>query len=102
MSGFAKSIIIIGNILILLVNCYNHWNSTTLNLFISELLITSESVEYQTILSNMEEKTPDQGATGETASSTGNMEVGMQTSLSEEEQEAHLLKDYDNTLRDVE
>ena len=26
------------------------------------------------------------------------MEVGMQTSLSEEEQEAHLLKDYDNTL----
>ena len=50
----------------------------------------------------MEEKTPtvspDQGATGETASSTGNMEVGTQTSLSEEEQEAHLLKDYDNTL----
>ena len=46
----------------------------------------------------MEEKTltisPDQGATGETASSTKNMHVGMQTSLSEEEKEAHYQKDY--------
>ena len=43
---FAKSVIVVGNILIPLVNCYHHWNSTTLNLFISELLITSEIVEY--------------------------------------------------------
>ena len=48
-SEFAKSVVVIGNILIPLVGCYHHWNSTTLNLFISELLITSESVEHRTI-----------------------------------------------------
>ena len=62
------------------------------------MLITSESVEYRTILSNMEEKTPtispDQGATGETASSTKNMDVGMQTSLSEKERETQYRKHY--------
>ena len=41
---------------------------------------------------------PDQGTTGETATSPKNMDVGMQTGLSEEEWEACLLKDYDNTL----
>ena len=49
-------------------------------------------------MSDSEEKTPtispDQGATGETASSTKKMDVGMQTSLSEEEEDAQYQKDY--------
>ena len=61
------------------MNCYHHWNSTTLNLFISELLVTSESVEHQTIfqalmllihkstdnMSSVNEETPEQHATHE-------------------------------------
>ena len=50
LSGFAKSVIVVGNIFIPLVNCYHHWNSTNLNLFISELLITSENVKHRTKL----------------------------------------------------
>ena len=50
------------------------------------------------IMSHREEKTPtvspDQGATGETASSTKKMDVGMQTGLSEEEKDAQYQKDY--------
>ena len=98
MSRFTDSVIVIGNFLIPLVNCYHHWKSLTQKFSTSELLITSESVEYRTILSNMEEKTPtispDQGATGETASSTKNMDVGMQTSLSEKERETQYRKHY--------
>ena len=49
-------------------------------------------------MSDSEEKTPtvspDQGATGETASSTEKMDVGMQTSLSEEEKDAQYWQDY--------
>ena len=45
-------------------------------------------------MSSSEEKTPtispDQGATGETTTSSENKETGMQTGLSEEEKEAHL------------
>ena len=48
------------------------------------------------IMSGSEEKTPtispDQGATGETTTSSENKEAGTQTGLSEEEQEAHLLE----------
>ena len=47
-------------------------------------------------MSDSEEKTPtispDKGATGEIATSSKTMEAGMQTGLSEEEQEAHLLE----------
>ena len=50
------------------------------------------------IMSDSEEKTPtvspDQGATGETVSSTKKMDVGMQTGLSEEEKDAQYRKDY--------
>ena len=50
------------------------------------------------IMSDSEEKTPtvspDQGATGETVSSTKKMNVGMQTGLSEEEKDAQYKKDY--------
>ena len=49
-------------------------------------------------MSDREEKTPTispgQGATGETASSTEKMDVGMQTGLSEEEKDAQYQKDY--------
>ena len=45
-------------------------------------------------MSSSEEKTPtispDQGATGETTTSSENKETGTQTGLSEEEKEAHL------------
>ena len=34
-------------ILVPLVNCYHHWSWLTLNLFISELLVTSESVKHR-------------------------------------------------------
>ena len=57
------------------------------------------------IMSDSEEKTPtvspDKGATGETGTSSKTMEAGMQTGLSKEEQEAHLLKDYGNTLLEM-
>ena len=33
-----------------LVNCYHHWSKLTLNLFISELLVTSESAKHRTKL----------------------------------------------------
>ena len=50
------------------------------------------------IMNDSEEKTPtvspDQGATGETASSTEKMDVGMQTGLSEEEKDARYKKNY--------
>ena len=50
------------------------------------------------IMSDSEQKTPnvtpDQGATGETVSSTQKMDVGMQTGLSEEEKDAQYKKDY--------
>ena len=56
-------------------------------------------------MSGSEEKTPttspDQGATGETTTSSENKEAGMQTGLSEEEKEDRLLKDYDNTLLEM-
>ena len=49
-----------------------------------------------------EEKTrtisPDQGATGETTTSSKNKEAGMQTGLSEEEKEARYKEEYDNTV----
>ena len=41
-------------LLIPLVNCYHHWDKLTLNLFISELLITSETVEHQRIFESKE------------------------------------------------
>ena len=45
-------------------------------------------------MSSSEEKTPtispDQGATGETTTSSENKQTGMQTGLSEEEKKAHL------------
>ena len=50
------------------------------------------------IMSDSEEKTstvsPDQGATGETTTSSENKEAGMQTGLSEEEKDAQYHKDY--------
>ena len=56
-------------------------------------------------MSDSKDKTPtispDQGATGKTTTSSENKEAGMQTGLSEEEEEAHLLKDYDNTLLEM-
>ena len=49
-------------------------------------------------MSGSEEKTPtvspDQGATGETTTSSENKEGGMQTGLSEEEMEAHFEEEY--------
>ena len=54
------------------------------------------------IMSGSEEKTPtvspDQGATGETTTSSKNKESGMQTSLSEKEKEAHYKKAYDDAV----
>ena len=53
-------------------------------------------------MSGSEEKTPtisaDQGATGETTTSSENMGAGMQTGLSEEEKEACFKKDYDDAI----
>ena len=49
-------------------------------------------------MSDNEEKTstvsPDQGATGETVSSTQKMDVGMQIGLSEEQMDAQYKEDY--------
>ena len=54
------------------------------------------------IMSGSKEKTPnvspDQGATGETISSSKTMEAGTQTGLSEEEEEAHYKKADDNAV----
>ena len=41
---------------------------------------------------------PDEGAVGETTTSSENNEAGMQTGLSKEEKEAHYKKEYDNTI----
>ena len=53
-------------------------------------------------MSSSEEKTPtispDQGATGETATSPENNEAGMQTGLSEEEEEARYKEEYKNAV----
>ena len=53
-------------------------------------------------MSSSEEKTPtispDQGATGETTTSSENKETGMQTGLSEEEKEAHYKEEYNNAV----
>ena len=53
-------------------------------------------------MSSSEEKTPtispDQGATGETTTSSENKETGTQTSLSEEEKEAHYKEEYNNAV----
>ena len=50
------------------------------------------------IMGDREEKTPtvspDQGATGETVSSTKKMDVGTQTGLSEEKMDAQYKEDY--------
>ena len=74
--------------------CHHHWKLfdsfdellssleiTNSKFSTSELLITSESVEHWWIFEAMD--------------------VGTQTDLSEEEQEAHLLKDYGNTLLEM-
>ena len=53
-------------------------------------------------MSSSEERTPtispDQGATGETTSSSENKEAGTQTGLSEEEEEAHYKEEYNNAV----
>ena len=53
-------------------------------------------------MSSSEEKTPtvspDQGATGETRTSSENNEAGMQTGLSEEEEEARYKEEYNNAV----
>ena len=53
-------------------------------------------------MSSSEEKTPtvspDQGATGETTTSSENKEAGKQTGLSEEEKEAHYKEEYNNAV----
>ena len=53
-------------------------------------------------MSSSEEKTPivspDQGATAETRTSSENNEAGMQTGLSEEEEEARYKEEYNNAV----
>ena len=53
-------------------------------------------------MSSSEEKTPtvspDQGATDETRTSSENNEAGMQTGLSEEEEEARYKEEYNNAV----
>ena len=53
-------------------------------------------------MSDHEKKTPtvspDQGATGETKTSSENKEAGTQTGLSEEEEEAHCKEEYNNAV----
>ena len=53
-------------------------------------------------MSSSEEKTPtispDQGATGETTTSSENNEAGTQTGLSEEEEEARYKEEYKNAV----
>ena len=54
------------------------------------------------IMSGSEEEiltiSPDEGATGQTTTSSENNEAGMQTGLSEEEKEAHYKEEYNNTI----
>ena len=54
------------------------------------------------IMSGSEEKTPtvspDQGATGETTTSSENKEAGTQTGPSEEEEEARYIEEYNNAI----
>ena len=61
-----------------------------------------KSLGFTDIMSDSEEKTPtvspDQGATGETTTSSGNKEAGTQTGLSEEEEEARYKEEYNNTI----
>ena len=61
-----------------------------------------KSLGFTDIMSDSEEKTPtvspDKGATGEIATSSKTMEAGMQTGLSEEDEEAHSKKAYDNIV----
>ena len=53
-------------------------------------------------MSSSEERTltisRDQGATGETTTSSENKEAGTQTGLSEEEEEAHYKEEYNNAV----
>ena len=53
-------------------------------------------------MSDSKEKTPtvspDPGATGETTTSSENNEAGIQTGLSEEEEEAHYKEEYNNAV----
>ena len=53
-------------------------------------------------MSSSEERTPtispDQGATGETTTSSENKEAGTQTGLSEEEEEARYKEEYNNAV----
>ena len=53
-------------------------------------------------MSSSKERTPtispDQGATGETTTSSENKEAGTQTGLSEEEEEAHYKEEYNNAI----
>ena len=53
-------------------------------------------------MSDSKEKTPtvspDPGATGETTTLSENNEAGTQTGLSEEEEEAHYLEEYNNAV----
>ena len=53
-------------------------------------------------MSDSKEKTPtvssDPGATGETTTSSQNNEAGMQTGLSEEEEEARYKEEYNNAV----
>ena len=61
-----------------------------------------KSLGFTDIMSNSEEKTPtvspDQGATGETTTSSGSKEAGTQTGLSEEEEEARYKDVYHNDV----
>ena len=61
-----------------------------------------KSLGFTDIMSDSEEKTPtvspDQGATGETTTSSGSKEAGTQTGLSEEEEEACYKEDYHNDV----
>ena len=61
-----------------------------------------KSLGFTDIMSDSEEKTPtvspDQGATGETTTSSGNKEARTQTGLSEEEEEACYKEEYNNDV----
>ena len=61
-----------------------------------------KSLGFTDIMSNSEEKTPtvspDQGASGETTTSSGSKEAGTQIGLSEEEEEAHYKDEYRNDV----
>ena len=44
------SVIITANFLVPFLNCYHYWKWLTLHLFISELLVTNQSVEHGTLI----------------------------------------------------